>query len=136
MNDLEQKVKALEARVSVIEAAMAVPAVAKPATKKQSPKEFLLTVAPKSVVDKTLVLAYYYEVVTGQGAFTTADLEAMFRGAKEKLPTNLGDMVNKNVKKGYIMEESTKKGDKKAWVLTATGEKYAEGNFVEEKQNG
>lgn len=134
--DHEQRIKTLEGRVSALEAAMVSPSAAKPTAKKQSPKEFLLTVTPKTVVDKTLALAYYYEVVTGQGAFNTTDLEAMFRAAKEKLPTNMGDMVNKNIRKGHVMEDAAKKNDKKAWVLTATGEKYAEGNFAEEKHNG
>ncbi len=90
--------------------------------------------APKSVVEKTLALGYYYEVATGHGAFNISDLEALFRAAKEKLPSNMSDMANKNVKKGHIMEHATKKDDKRAWVLTATGERYVEKSFNVEKQ--
>ena len=131
---LEQRVKALEDRVSALEVAgQLAHNVVKPAEKQQSPKEFLMVKAPKSVVEKTLALGYYYEIVTGQGAFNISDLEALFRSAKEKLPTNMSDMANKNVKKGHVMEHATKKDDKRAWVLTATGERYVENNFSEGK---
>lgn len=133
MADLEQRVKALEDRVSALEAASRATQTARPVEKQQSPKEFLMAKAPKSVVEKTLALGYYYEVATGQGAFNINDLEALFRAAKEKLPANISDMANKNVKKGHIMEDATKKDDKRAWVLTATGERYVENNFNEEK---
>jgi len=133
-DSLELRVKALEDRVAALET-LGVPAPAASTTmaKRQSPKEFLMAKAPKSVVEKTLTLAYYYEIVTGQGAFNINDLEALFRAAKEKLPANISDMANKNVKKGHIMEDSDKKDDKRAWVLTATGERYVEDNFNEDK---
>lgn len=134
MADLEQRVKELEDRVSALEAASrAATQPAKPVEKQQSPKEFLMAKAPKSVVEKTLALGYYHETVTGQGAFNISDLEILFRAAKEKLPANMSDMANKNVKKGHIMEDAAKKDDKRAWVLTATGDRYVENNFNEEK---
>ena len=69
MADLEQRVKELEDRVSALEAASRAAQPAKPIEKQQSPKEFLMAKAPKSVVEKTLALGYYHETVTGQGAF-------------------------------------------------------------------
>jgi hypothetical protein len=133
-DSLELRVKALEDRVAALEAVGATaPAASTTTTKRQSPKEFLMAKAAKSVVEKTLALGYYYEIVTGQGAFNISDLETLFRAAKEKLPANMSDMANKNVKKGHIMEDADKKDDKRAWVLTRTGEEYVENNFSEER---
>lgn len=133
MIDLEKRIKSLEDRVDALEAAGRVTQPARSAEKQQSPKEFLIAKAPTSVIEKTLALGYYHEVISGQGAFNISDLEVLFRAAKEKLPANISDMANKNVKKGHIMEDATKKDDKRAWVLTATGERYVENNFNEEK---
>jgi uncharacterized coiled-coil protein SlyX len=132
---LEQRVKSLEDRVAALEstANQVNTAPVKVTTgKQQSAKEFLLTKTLKSAVQKTLALAYYFEVTTKSGAFNAADLEATFRSAKEKPPANLNDMVYKNIKKGYLMEDSSKKDSKKAWVLTSTGEKVVEDNNFNE----
>jgi len=75
---------------------------------------------------KTLVLGYYLEHSEGMESFNATDLETMFRSAKEKLPKNINDTVNKNIVRGLIMEAREKKEGKKAWILTSTGEKYVE----------
>lgn len=136
VDSLEFRVKMLEDRIDALEAAAKRSVHSSPYTtvadKQQSPKEFVLTKTPKSGVQKTLVLAYYFEVIAQHGAFNSDDLEAIFRAAKEKLPANINDMVNKNIQKGYLMEDADKKNNKKAWVLTATGEKCVNNNFHEE----
>jgi len=38
----------------------------------------------------------------------------------------MNDVVNKNVARGFIMEAAEKKDSKKAWQLTATGERFIE----------
>jgi hypothetical protein len=58
--------------------------------------------------------------------FNVADLEATFRAAREKLPKNINDAANKNVARGFLMEAREKKDSKKAWQLTATGERSVE----------
>ena len=51
----------------------------------------------------------------------------IFRSAKEKPPKNINDVINKNINPGkFIMDAASKKDDKKAWVLTSTGEKHVE----------
>ncbi len=137
MNDsIENRLKMLEDRIAVLESVgrTAPTTTGQSRAKKQSPKEFLIGKAPKSIVEKALALGYYYEVVLGQGAFNITDLETLFRTAKEKLPANMNDTANKNVKRGLIMEDASKKDDKRAWVLTATGEKYVEDNFNNNKE--
>lgn len=94
--------------------------------KKQSPKEFILKFGKLTQTEKTLVLAYYLEHVDANDAFNVADLENVFRVAKESVPVNMNDMVNKNVIKGFLMPDRAKKAGKMAWVLTSTGERIIE----------
>lgn len=94
--------------------------------KKQSPKEFLMSKGTKTETQKVLALAYYLERVEGVASFNVPDLEAIFRAAREKLPKNMNDAVNKNVSRGFVMGAADKKDSKKAWQLTATGERFVE----------
>lgn len=94
--------------------------------RKQSAKEFLLTKNPKSEVQKAIALAYFLEREECLASFNVPDLEAAFRSAREKLPKNMNDVVNKNVAHGFLMEAKGKKDSKKAWQLTSTGERFVE----------
>jgi hypothetical protein len=94
--------------------------------KKISAKEFLMTKKHKTDTQKTLILGYYLENLSGISPFNTADIETAFRLAKEKLPANINDTVNKIIGRGLMMEAPEKKDSKKAWVLTASGEKFVE----------
>jgi hypothetical protein len=38
----------------------------------------------------------------------------------------MNDAVNKNIGRGFFMEAAEKKDSKKAWQLTATGERFVE----------
>ncbi len=103
-------------------------------TKKQiSIKEFILTKKPKNDVEKTLVIGYYLENFRGMSSFNAKDLEDGFREAKEKPPKNINDMVNKNIKKGFMMETKERKDKLKAWTLTSTGERFVENGLKKEK---
>ena len=94
--------------------------------KKISAKEFLLTKVFKSEIEKGLVLAYYLEYTEGMLSFNVDDVVEVFRVAKEKKPLNPSDVIAKNAARGFIMEAAEKKGKRKAWTLTATGERYVE----------
>jgi hypothetical protein len=94
--------------------------------KKISPKEFLLTKNVGSEVQRVVALAFYLERQEGINSFNVADLENAFRSAREKLPKNMNDAVNKNIARGFLMEAAEKKDSKKAWHMTATGEKFVE----------
>jgi hypothetical protein len=91
-----------------------------------SAKEFMLSKNLKSETQKVLALAYFLEREEGLASFNVSDLEAVFRAAREKLPGNMNDAVNKNIARGLIMGASEKKDSKKAWQLTSTGERYVE----------
>lgn len=118
--NLEERVEKLE-RQFVNESA-----VSAAKARKQSAKEFLLTKSPKSEVQKALVLAYFLEREEGLMSFNVPDLEAAFRSAREKLPKNMNDVVNKNIAHGFLMEAKEKKDSKKAWQVTSTGERFVE----------
>lgn len=124
---LEQTVRALEVRVATLEKYFerGTPVVAAPG-KKESAKEFLLGKNVGSEAQKVLALAYFAERHERLTSFNVPDLETVFRAAREKLPKNLNDTVNKNVARGFLMEADRKKDSKKAWQLTATGERHVE----------
>jgi hypothetical protein len=96
-------------------------------------KEFILGKKPKKDVQKTLAIGYYLERYQGLSSFNVRDLENGFRAAKEKVPENVPDKVQINVRKGHMMEAKEKKDNLKAYVLTNSGEKYVENDFKKEE---
>lgn len=127
---IDQRLENIEKRVAAIEEAslkyVATAATVVSKVKKQSSKEFLMTKNAKAETQKVLALGYYLEYVQGMGSFNTSDLVDVFHSAKEKLPKNINDAVNKNIVRGFLMDAADKKDTKKAWVITSTGEKYVE----------
>lgn len=122
-NSIDRKIEELETRVTRLEQIIRQPvSMDKQKVKQISAKEFLLQLSKLSGVQKTLALAYYLEIVLGQTPFTAAELERAFRDAREKAPSNINDMINKNISKGHLMEAKEGKSKVKAWLLTATGE--------------
>ncbi len=122
--DLKRTVQAHEKRISNLESLLK----KKPPqpAKEISIKEFLLSKRPSSEASKTLVIAYYLERHRNTSPFTTRDLEQLYREAREPLPTNINDVVNQNIAKGFIMEAEDKKDGRKAWILTSSGERFVE----------
>jgi hypothetical protein len=100
--------------------------------KKFSPKEFILQKKPRDDLQKTLVLGYYLEHHRAISPFTAKDLEKTFGEAKEPVPKNINDNVNKNIGKAFMMDAESKKDKKKAWTLTGTGERFVENGLKEE----
>ena len=94
--------------------------------KKMSIKEFLMTKQLDDEVKRTLAISYFLEILDGVKPFNTDDLKKAFRLAKVQLPKNVNDKINMNIKKGHIMEAEEKKAAKKAWELTASGERFVE----------
>jgi hypothetical protein len=125
--DLVRRLEGLERRVEKLEAHLGSEnAVSVPKERKLSAKEFLLTKNLKVETQKVLALAYFLEREEGLASFNVQELEAAFRAAREKLPKNMNDAVNKNIARGFLMETKEKKDSKKAWQLTSTGERFVE----------
>lgn len=125
---IEEKISKLEERVTVLEKAFSGRTAASQNLstdsndKGLSAKEFLLEKNPKDDVQRTFYLGGYLEKIKGMSSFTIEDLRGAFRSAKMPPPENLNDKVNKNIGKGFFMEAENIKENKKAWVLTVTGE--------------
>jgi hypothetical protein len=97
--------------------------------KKISVNEFLLEKNPEDELQKVLAIAYYLEKYEGYQVYNVKDIDNQYRSAKEKPPLNLSDKLQKNVKKGYLMEAKEKKDGLKAYTLTNKGLKFVEANF-------
>lgn len=89
--------------------------------KKFSEREFLKKIKPTSAVEITLALSYYLEKYNVKTSFNLDDLRSSFKAAKEPSPENLNDKLNKNIKKGLLMETRGEDKNKKYWELTKTG---------------
>jgi len=120
-----------EKRISELEESIK----ARPVTarKELSVREFILSKNCTNDVRKTLAIGYYLEKYKNYSSFNIEDLERVFREAKEKVPSNINDKVNKNISKGRIMTTEEKKNNMGAWVLTNTGEQFVEDNFKKTK---
>lgn len=130
---IEQRIEELEQRVEKLETKSSVQhsdSSPSPRKKKISPQEFLATKDAHTEVKKVLVFGYYLEHIDGLESFNATDLISIFRSAKERPPKNINDVINKNINPGnFIMDAEEKKDDKKAWVLTSTGEKFVENDL-------
>lgn len=100
--------------------------------KPASPSEFIKKMSPKNQSEKAIVLAYYLEKVKGMDKFTTADLTAVGRDAKQPRFTNISDTVARQVQQGLLMGAGDSESGR-AYVLTTTGEEYVE-NLVSSKR--
>ena len=83
--------------------------------------EFLRSKNPSTAMDKVLVFAIYHEKQGGKDAFNTEEILSLWRQAKETPPANINDLINKNIKKGFVAEEKMEKGQKKSWYVTSSG---------------
>lgn len=101
--------------------------------KKLSIREFLISKKPKTDVDKTLVIGYYLETYQNSLSFNISDVENGFRQAKETVPKNINDTINKNIRKGFIMGAEDKKDGKQSWVLTNLGLQYISNDLKKPK---
>jgi len=135
IKSIGKKVLALETRVIALEKLLGgkKPDTDASATKKLSVKEFILDKKPSGDVQKALAIAYYLEKNESMKSFNVEDLAHYFQLAKEPTPENLNDKINMNIKKGHVMEAKEKKENKKAWVITNTGEQFVDNNFKEIK---
>lgn len=128
LSEILREVKDLSVRVTRIEDGTAPGNDSGNATvrppKKQSIKEFLIERPPTDDVQRTLAIGYFMETQEALSSFNKDDIERGYRSAKQPPPANINDKVNLSIKNGHIMEAEEKKGNKKAWVVTSTGEQY------------
>jgi hypothetical protein len=135
---IDERVNALEQRVSDLESKFSSnPKIeseeSNANSKKLSVKEFVLAKKPAGDVQKTLVISHYLEKHENMESVNVDDLAKYFRLAKEPVPGNLNDKINMNIRKGHMTEAAEKKENKKAWVVTNTGEQFIEKEFKDSK---
>lgn len=130
MDELEQRVRALEERVKKLETGTSSPASTdvtdRSLKNRLSINEFLNSKQLGDDVKRTLAIAYWLDSYDGKGSFSSSDLATAFRSAKFKLPININDKINMNVKNGHLAEEKQKKDGKKAWYITNSGTQFVE----------
>lgn len=122
IKNMEERISELEKRVDALELG----GISKKNIgngKQISPKEFLMHYgASDNDVQNTFLLCCYAEFENGKEFFNIEDLRPLFGAARVRMPKNLNDAINKNIKKGFLTE-SQERGFKKSWVVTMTGEK-------------
>ncbi len=122
IEEIRNRLLRLESRVTRLEG----PHAPRPSpSKKTSIKEFIIEKRISTDTDKAVVICSYLEKFAGLESLNIDNIGNGFREAKEPVPKNLNETVNKNVKKGYLMESGEKDG-KKAWTLTNSGERFVE----------
>lgn len=95
-------------------------------TKEMSAAQFFKKVSPKSDADRVLAAGYFLEKYKDEESFTAAEISQIIqKEAKTPPPKNPNDVVNGNIRKGYMMAAGDKDG-KKAFVLTTDGEEAIE----------
>lgn len=124
VSKIKHQLAKLETRVAKLESEQSLPR-RRSSVERPSINEFIITKGISTDTDKTLVIAYYLEKFEGLSESNTDDLSRGFKRAKEPPPGNLNETVNKNVRKGYLMETGQKEG-KKAWALTNSGNNFVE----------
>lgn len=133
-NDIAKRLDKLENRVLAIETKMMAPDLDIQTTgKNKSLREFLNEQSLKSANDRALAIAYFLETNKGYESFNADDIKDGFRQARIPSPKNPNDIINKNIAKGLMMDSESSKDGKKAWVLTASGEKLMKSSFEKAK---
>lgn len=94
------------------------------AGKKYSLAEFLKTKDAKNHGDKILVFAYYLQEYENISSFNLDDIEQCYMKVKVPKTTNFSPYFTQLVSKGYIMDATEKKDNKKSWTLTNSGDEY------------
>ena len=92
--------------------------------KQMSPAQFFKKINARTAVDRVLAAGYYLEIINGMENFTASEIrDTIQKKAKTQPPKNPSDLINNNIKKGYMMSAGDKDG-KMAFVLTSDGEEF------------
>jgi len=130
INNINEKIVNIEKRLQVLEDKKNTFTQESEAEEKSKKKisinEFLLSLDIKDETDLTLAITFYLDKYEGIAEFNKNDLKVWFRKAKEKIPLNINDKVNMNIRKGYMTECGEKKDKLKCWYITSSGESYVE----------
>jgi len=129
---IEERISSLEERISNLERALREGSTTKSKASQSSRPisigEYLKSKNATDDVRRALVIARWFEIYEQKNAVNMNDVSDGFRISKRKVPINVNDKMNLNVKKTH-MAEDTKKGKetgKKHWYVTDTGIEFIE----------
>jgi hypothetical protein len=126
---IKEQIRDLDERLRKIEDLTNQPSLPKNFEKQMSLREFVLSKKPSGNPQIGLCVLYYLEYYENKESFNVADLEAGFRRAKEKVPSNVSDVLQKIAKKGFIDQTKSSAKGKNEWTLTNSGVKEVEDGF-------
>jgi hypothetical protein len=125
---LEERIAHLELRVGALEEAISSNKPSSGRVKKAvSLSEWVRSKKPRSSVETVVVIGAYLERFRRTASFTQNDLKAGFREAKEPLPGNLGETINKSIRKSHVAELQEKKNGLRLLMVTNSGETFVDG---------
>ena len=81
---------------------------------------------PSEHTDIEVLFAYWLLKKENMTAYNATDIQNCYDDARIPKPANINSIMNRIQKSGYVMTAKEKKDNKKAWVITATGEKYVQ----------
>ncbi|HVB21626.1 MAG TPA: hypothetical protein VNG51_06745 [Ktedonobacteraceae bacterium] len=91
------------------------------ATKPQTLNEFFRQFKLQTHLDKILVFGYWCEVRQGQAHFTSDDIMAKYKEAKEPPPANIRRDISNLLGKGFLLSDGKSEDGTLAYELTNTG---------------
>jgi hypothetical protein len=80
---------------------------------------------PEEHTDRAIVFSYWLFHKENMKSYNIDDIAKCYDEARIAKPANLNDIMNKLQAKGYL-KPAGEKDDKKAWVITQSGEEYVE----------
>ncbi|MCP8309424.1 MAG: hypothetical protein H3Z53_09965 [archaeon] len=81
---------------------------------------------PSEHTDIAILFSYWLHKKEKMGSYNKDDIEKCYTEARITKPMNITDVMNRLQGKGYLMPAPEKKDNKKAWVITRSGEEYVE----------
>lgn len=98
--------------------------------KPMSASELLRIVNPKSFTEAVLMAGYYLEITVRMKSFNVKDVVQVLKDARNPLPQNPSDIINRCAVLGWIMKIG-EKGNMTSWALTRTGQELVKKKLSE-----
>ncbi len=125
--ELTQRLLDLETRVARIESSLTSgQAKEVRAGKPVSINEWVRTKRPHSSVETAVVIGVFLERYNKLESFTQDDLRQGFRNAKETMPGNLAETINKCIHKSHFTETGEKRDGLRLLAVTNSGTEFVD----------
>ena len=102
------------------------------AVKRQTLNEFFRQFKLQTHLDKILVFGYWCEVRQGQAHFTSDDIMAKYKEAKEPAPANIRRDISNLLGKGFLLSDGKSEDGTLAYELTNTGIREVESKMPQQ----